>query len=131
MEAFNNTWLCRYPRPTYIGYDNGSEWESIFKEMCKNYGISPKPSTEYNPQSNSTVQRVHLTLADMLRTFELEEKELDENDPWSTFLSATVFAIKSTYHTVLDATPGQIVFGRDMVLPIRFKADWAAIIKRK
>ena len=67
----------------------------------------------------------------MLRTFELEKQELDENDPWSTFLSATAFAIRSTYHTVLDATPGQIVFGRDMVLPIRFKADWAAIIKRK
>ena len=67
----------------------------------------------------------------MLRAFELEKQELDDNDPWSSFLSATAFAIRSTYHTVLDATPGQLVFGRDMVLPIQFKADWAEIIQRK
>ena len=97
MEAFNNTWLCRYPRPTYVGYDNGSEWKQVFKEMCKNYGISPKTSTEYNPQSNSTIERVHLTLGNMLRAFELEEQELNENDPWSSFLGATSFAIRSTF----------------------------------
>ena len=131
MEAFNNTWLCRYPRPQYIGYDNGNEFKNVFKEMCTNYGITPKPSSDYNPQANSTVERVHLTLGNMLRAFELEKQELDDNDPWSSFLSATAFAIRSTYHTVLDATPGQLVFGRDMVLPIQFKADWAEIIQRK
>ena len=131
MEAFNNMWLSRYPRPTYIGYDNGSEFKSVFKQMCQNYGITPKPSSDYNPQSNSTIERVHLTLGNMLRTFELEKQELDENDPWSHFLTATAFAIRSTYHTVLDATPGQLVFGRDMVLPIQFQADWAAIVQRK
>ena len=35
------------------------------------------------------------------------------------------------YHTVLNATPGQLVFGRDMVLPIQFQADWARIKLRK
>jgi hypothetical protein len=34
------------------------------------------------------------------------------------------------YHTTLKATPGQLVFGRDMVLPIRFMADWGAIEKQ-
>ena len=131
MEAFNNTWLCRYPRPAYIGYDNGSEFKKVFKTMCGNYGITPKPSSDYNPQANSTVERVHLTLGNMLRSFELENQELDENDPWSSFLSSTAWAIRSTYHTILEATPGQLVFGRDMILPIQFKADWADIIQRK
>ena len=26
MEAFNNYWLCRYPRPQQISFDNGSEF---------------------------------------------------------------------------------------------------------
>jgi hypothetical protein len=35
------------------------------------------------------------------------------------------------YHTTLGATPAQLVFGRDVILPIRFKADWAAIQERR
>jgi hypothetical protein len=36
--------------------------------------------------------------------------------------------IRSTCHAVLDATPGQLVFGRDMLLPVQFEADWAIIV---
>ena len=106
MEAFDNTWLCRYPRPQYIGYDNGNEFKQIFKEMCKNYAIRPKASTEYNPQANSIIERVHATLGNMLRTFQLDKQELRENDPWTPFLNSAAWAIRSTYHTVLNATPG-------------------------
>ncbi len=130
-EAFRNTWLTRYPRPQYIGFDNGSEFKSVFRELIAHFGLQEKPSTEYNPQSNATVERVHHTLANALRTFELEELELDPDDPWGYFLSAAAWAIRSTYHTALNATPGQVVFGRDMILPIRFKANWALIAQRQ
>jgi hypothetical protein len=43
---------------------------------------------------------------------------------------SAAFAIRSTYHTTLKATPGQLVFGRDMLLPIKFKANWAEIKAR-
>ena len=50
------------------------------------------------------------------------------NEP---FLTAVAYAIRSTYHTTLQYTPGQLVFGRDMLLPIRFKTDWALVAQRK
>ena len=131
MEAFNNEWLSRYPRPQYIGFDNGSEFKATFHETCTNFGIKPKPSTSHNPQANGIIERVHLVLGDMLRSFELENKDLDEHDPWRPFLSAASWAIRSTYHTTLQATPGQLVFGRDMILPIQFQANWARIAQRK
>ena len=131
MEAFNNTWLCRYPRPQDIGFDNGSEFKSVFEELCDNFGMTRRPSTEYNPQSHGVIETVHRMVGNTLRTFELENQELDEHYPWTPFLSATVWAIRSTYHTVLDATPGQVVFGRDMILPIQFKTDWASIQLRR
>jgi hypothetical protein len=56
---------------------------------------------------------------------------MDEKDPWGTFLSSAAYAILSTFHTTLKATPGQVVFGRDMVLPIQFMADWGAIEKQR
>ena len=50
--------------------------------------------------------------------FELEELELDEEHLFYEFLNAAARALRSTYRTVLNATPGQLVFGRDMLLPI-------------
>jgi len=129
--AIDDVWFCRYPRPQYIGYDGGGEFKNVFAETIKNYGLEGIQTTPYNPQSNGIVERVHQVLADMLRTFKLEEQELDENDPWSPFLAAASFAIRSTYHTTLGATPAQLIFGRDMLLPIQFKADWALIHERR
>ena len=67
----------------------------------------------------------------MVRTFDLQNNYLDKEDPWSGILAATAFAVRSTYHTTLQATPGQLVFGRDMILNTPFIADWEAIRKRK
>jgi transposase InsO family protein len=127
MEAFINMWLTRYPRLQSIGYDHRSEFKAQFKETCENYGIKEKPSTTYNPQSNGIIECVHQVLGNSLRTFELEEKDLDTNDPSAPFLSAAAWAIRSAVHTTLDATPGKLVFGRDMLLPIQIKTDWARI----
>jgi hypothetical protein len=38
-------------------------------------------------------------------------------------------AIKITYHTTLQATPYQLVFGRDMIHNIAFRANWDQIQK--
>ena len=63
----------------------------------------------------------------MVRTFELEDTYMDEEDPWSGILAATAFAVHSTYHTTLQATPGQLVFGRDMIFNIKHITDWELI----
>ena len=107
MEAFNNTWLTRYPRPQHIGYDNGSKFKAQYKQMCDNYGIKAKPSSSYNPQSNGIIEQVHQELGNALRTFELENKKLNTNDPCGPFLSAAEWAICSTVLIKLDAMPGR------------------------
>jgi hypothetical protein len=80
---------------------------------------------------NGIIERVHLALNDLLRTAEIDGREMDEKDPWGPFLSSAAYAIHSTFHTTLKATPGQLVFGRDMVLPIKFMADWGAIEQQR
>ena len=130
-DAFDDAWLSRYPRPRYIGFDNGGENKGLFKEMTSNYGLERKSTTNYNPQGNGVVERVHAVMGDILRTFELEKRDLDPDNPWGEFLSSCAFAIRATYHTTLQATPAQLVFGRDMILPISIKADWDRIKQRK
>lgn len=129
--AFDDAWLSRYPRPEYLGFDGGSEFKKEFQQLLTNYNLKPKPSTPYNPQANGIIERVHQVLNNCLRTFELQKQNLNKQDPWTQFLAATAFAIRSTYHTTLQATPAQLIYGRDMILPVQFKADWAAIQTRR
>ncbi len=43
------------------------------------------------------------------------------------FLDNPAWAIRSTYHTVLKASPGAAIFGHDMLFDIPFVADWHKI----
>jgi hypothetical protein len=72
IHTFDYVWLSRYPRPEYIGFDNGGEYKNIFKELVNNYGIKKRNSNPFNPQSNGILERVHLTLNDALRTAEVD-----------------------------------------------------------
>ena len=63
--------------------------------------------------------------------YELEKYYLDEQDPWAGILSVAAFTIHSTYHSTLKATPGQLVFGWDMIFNIKYIADWEAIWQNK
>ena len=68
----------------------------------------------------------------MIKTFQIYNRDnMDEEDPWSGILAAVMFALRSTYHTTLEATPMQLVFGRDAMLPILHKADWKYIKEKK
>ena len=126
-------WLTWYPLPTQVTFDRGNEFigHEFINMVTKDYGIKKKPITVRNPQANAIIERVHQTIGNIIRTFELETNFLDNNDPWAGILSATAFAIRSTYHTTLQASPGQLVFGRDMIFNIKHVANWQTIKQRK
>jgi transposase InsO family protein len=126
-------WFSRYPWPRQITFDRGSEFiGQDFQKMIKeDYAIKAKRITVRNPQTNAIVERVHQVVGNIIRTFELESNYLDEEDPWKGILSATAFAVQSTFHTSLRNTPGQLVFGRDMIYNIKHEANWDLKKKRK
>ncbi len=59
-----------------------------------------------------------------MRTFELNMAETVKASDIDVFLSDAAWAVCSTYHTVLKASLGAAIFGRDMLLDIPFIADW-------
>jgi hypothetical protein len=59
------------------------------------------------------VEHVHQTLGNMLRTHKLEGHEFNDQDPWSQILANFAWALCLTIHSVINATPAQIDFGRD------------------
>jgi hypothetical protein len=123
----NKTWLSRYPRCCYIIYNNGSEIKLNFEYLCVIYGIKRKPTMVKNPQANAILECLHQVLAQMLRTAELDmAKTVTPNDV-DVFLDNAAWAICSAYHTVLKASPGAAIFGRNMLFDIPFIADWNKI----
>jgi hypothetical protein len=86
--------------------------------MCENdYGIKRKVISTRNPQANAIVEHAHQMLGNLIRSFELQDKPYyDSDDPWGGILAAASFAMHAMYHTTLHAMPGQLIFGRDMVL---------------
>ena len=125
-------WFSRYPWPTQVTFDRGTEFIGIeFQKMLDDYGVKKKPITTRNPQANAIVERVHQTIGNIVRTFELQDNYLDEDDPWKGILAATAFAIRATYHTTLQKSPGQLIFGRDMIFNVQHTANWEYIRARK
>jgi hypothetical protein len=127
------TWLTRYPWPSTITFDQGKEFMGAFAEMVsQDYGIKRQGITVRNPQANAVIERIHQTIANMIRTFEVQDEPyLDPDKPWAGILSATMFAVRATYHTTLQATPSQLVFGRDAILNVQFEANWNLIQRNK
>ncbi len=80
----------------------------------KDFSGTKRVITTRNLQENSIIERVHQTIGNMIRSFELNKST--ESDPWDSVLAAMMFAVQITVHTMLQASPTQLVFGRDALI---------------
>ena len=101
------------------------------KALISDFGIKYRPTTVKNPQANGILERVHGVINDMLRTNDLDNFTFDPADPWGDILANVAWALRSLTHSTLNATPGQLVFSRDMLFDLKYVADWQSIRKRK
>jgi transposase InsO family protein len=126
-------WLSRHPWPMRITYNHGSEFiGSKFQLLIEEeHDIEAKPSSKRNPQSDAILERIHQTIGNMLRAFEAENQPMDESNPWSGILSASAWAVCSACHAALQSTPGQSVFGQDMIWDTAHVANWQHVKQRK
>jgi hypothetical protein len=58
-----------------------------------------------------------------MRTSELDTAKTVRASDIDVFLSDAAWAVCSTYHTVLKASPGAAIFGQDMLFDILIIAD--------
>jgi hypothetical protein len=142
QDLFHNTWLACYPWPQFIVFDNGGKFKREFKKMCKqdNYGIKAKPITSHNRQTTSKCDHwasIPSSLLPMIFSDHLTLKiviKILRNRKIIYLITSFnqlygYHAIRSTYHTTLQATPCQLVFGRDMIHNIAFRVNWDHIQK--
>jgi hypothetical protein len=124
--SFDSEWLCRYPRPAQVVYDNGGEFTGQeFQELLESYGIKPLATTVRNPRSNGIIERVHLTMGDMLRTMTFSGSD------WFTdlqhTLDAVAWAVRTTVNPTIKHSPCHLAFSQDMIFRRAITVDWETI----
>ena len=67
-------------------------------------------------------------MKNLICTFELKKNQY-KYDSCEGILTDTAFAVKITYQTMFQATPGQLIIGFYMTLNTRFISEWRAIRK--
>ncbi|POM69306.1 Pol protein [Phytophthora palmivora] len=126
---FDRLWLCRYPRPGRVIYDQGTEFKKEFFELLESDGIAAVPTTIRNPQANSVIERRHRVIGDKMRA-----EEIVTYDDWENSLHNATFALRAlraSVHSMLGVSPAQATFGCDMIFDVEHTADWHAQRARK
>ena len=77
------------------------------------------------------LEHIHQFLGNIVRTCNITQNYVDEDDPWSVILAAAAFVIRSTTNRMNGYSPVQLIFGRDMILLIKHTVYWELISHRK
>ena len=131
IQLFNNTCLIIYPLPCKVMFVNRSGFKRYFTPLIKYFYIEPVLTKIKKPQANARVECVHQVILNILVTKDLANKLFDYIYPWGETLSSISWAIRAYYHLTIQATPGQYVFGRDMIFNLASAGDWRVITSRK
>ena len=91
-QLFNNTWLCRYPRPHKVVVYNGYDFKRDFNPLLKEFYVKPVLTSVKNPQANTPFERVHQVISSMLVTKDIYNKVFDYIDPWVETLASISWA---------------------------------------
>ena len=126
-SAFENNWLSRYPAPVRCLHDNGNEFLGpAFSLMLAKNRIKSIPTTVKNPLANAIVERIHQSISTMIAISLRENPPVKYEDVSNlvfTKCKAAQYAVRFTVNMSLNHTPGELAFGRDMILPIPSKSN--------
>ena len=132
--AFEDNWLSRYPAPLRCLHENDNEFLGpSFSSMLFKNKIKSVSTTIKNHQVNAIVERMHQSISTMIAISLCENPPLKYEDVSNLVLRkcmAAQYAIRATVNMALKHTPGELAFGRDMILPIPSKVNWENLFQR-
>jgi transposase InsO family protein len=127
---FDSKWLCRYPKPRQVIYDNGTDFtRGEFQELLQSYGIQLVSTTMRNPRSNGVIERVHLTMGDMLQTMKFSGNHCFKDIQGA--LDAAVWAVRTSVNPTIKYLPCHLACNQDMIVCHAVKKDWASVRKER
>ena len=97
--------------------DQGTQFTSkLFKHITEKYQIKHKRSTPHHPQANGQVESTNKTLEGIItKTVAMNGKN------WEEKLKDALWAYRITWKNTIGFTPYQLVYGKEVMLPIEFQ----------
>ena len=106
--------IYRYGVPYQITSDNGTPFKNEEMErFCRKEKIKHVFSTPYHPQSNGQVEAFNKSILRIMKRTANKNKR-----NWHIKLSEALWAYPTTHRTATNATPYNLVFGSEAVLPL-------------
>ena len=107
-------WICRFGVRDSIHSDQGRNFESkMFSEMCQLLSINKTRTSTYHPEGNGQEENLPKTLRSMLKA-----RVEDNPATWDEHLDFRVMAYRSSVHSSTGHNPFELMFGREMRIPL-------------
>ena len=74
---------------------------------------------------------IHQVFGSMLKIKYLSNVTFDAVALWIDILASIADAVRCSYHSMLQATPGKLIFGHDMLLYTNFQLNYREMWLRK
>ena len=130
-QIFNEVWLSIYPRTRKVIFDNGSELKRNFIPLLKYFSVKPKCTAIKNPQANAILEIIHQVFGSMLKAKDLANVTFYAVAPWSNIITSIAYAVQCSYYSTLQANPGKLLFGCDIIIDINFQPNYKEMWLRK
>ncbi|WJZ83124.1 hypothetical protein VitviT2T_002831 [Vitis vinifera] len=105
--------ICRYGVPHELISDRGAHFRAEVETLLQKYGIQHHRSSAYMPQTNGAVEATNKNIKRILR------KMVETSRDWSEKLHFALWAYRTSFRTPTEATPYSLVYGMEVVLPIK------------
>ncbi|EFA13085.1 Retrovirus-related Pol polyprotein from transposon opus-like Protein [Tribolium castaneum] len=101
-------YFAHHNYPTKIVCDGGKEFKNnVLQEFCKLFKINLHLTTNYNPSSNSPIERIHSTFLEKLRTLKIE----NSNESPQNLMISAVLIYNQSIHSTTGFTPFSLLYG--------------------
>lgn len=102
--------------------------------MLRRNGVQSSPTTVKNPQVNAIIERLHQSIGSMLAISCHENPPTNHEDMFhlvKSKCSAAQYAVRGTSHRHLHFSPGELSFGRNMLIPLSPQINWKDLISKR
>jgi len=130
QNSSKTKWVARCPKRNSVIFDPGTEFKGAFRDTLTRLGIEPHPTAVKNPQANSICERLHQSVAEVIRAT-VHEDPPEHRGIASTIvddaLATAAHAARTALCSTLGLSSGALVFHRDMLLDMQVVADWESL----
>ena len=111
-RAFFKYWICQFGVPEVLITDNGPQFEcEVMRQVCELFGIEKRRITEYHPETNGAIERMHGTMKNILAT------KMEHYEDWEEGLPITEMVINTAIND-RGVSPAMVLYGEQPPLPL-------------